>query len=356
MEYRLMVASFLTAFFICFLAMPFVMDLANRYKILAQPGARKIHKVPIPTIGGLSLFAGFAIPVLLFTPMPKEIFGFFGRETTGILLGCLVMVGVGLIDDWVDIRPAFKLAGQLVAFFVIWSFGIRIEYITNLSGELVILPDWEIPGVGRIPLVAMGATFLWTVGLSNMLNFIDGVDGLAGGVSGISALVLFLLAISQGMHSLALMMAALVGSCVGFLRYNFYPAKVFMGDCGALFIGFLLASVSIQGAMKGPTFVAFLTPVVVLGIPILDGTFSIFRRLLSGSSVGVADKKHIHHRLLEKGLTQKQVALALYGVAIALGLVALFISSGKQPLALYFIMLLTACFALYKITKRLTHG
>ncbi len=355
MFFRLVVASFLTAFFLCFLSLPFVMDLAYRHKLLAQPGERKIHTVPIPTIGGLSLFLGFAVSVLLYTPMPREIFGFFGRETLGILLGSLVMVSVGLWDDWLDIRPLVKLLGQTMAFLVAWSFGIQVEYVTKLDGSLMLLPSMALPGIGDFPVVSFVVTYVWMVGLSNMLNFIDGVDGLAGGVTAISALVLLLLAVDKQMHSLAYMLAALVGVSLAFLRYNFYPAKVFMGDCGALFVGFLLACISIQGAMKGPTVVAFLTPVVVLGIPLLEGATSVVRRLAKGQGVAVADRKHIHHRLLDRGLTQKQVALVMYGVAIVLGVVALFISS-NVPLVMYFIMLLTGLYALYRVLKRVTFG
>ena len=355
MFFRLVVASFLTAFFLCFLSLPYVMDLATRHNILAQPGERKIHKVPIPTIGGLSLCFGFTVSVLLYTPMPQQVFGFFGRETLGILLGGLVMTGVGFLDDWLDLKPFQKMAGQMLAFLVAWSFGIGMKYITSFDGNLVILPTMTLPGGAEFPIVSFVLTFLWTVGLSNMLNFIDGVDGLAGGVAAISALVLLLLAVDKGLHSLAYMLAALVGVSVAFLRYNFFPARVFMGDCGALFVGFTLACISVQGAMKGPTLVAFITPVVVLGIPILDGTFSVIRRLFSGKSVSVADRKHIHHRLLDRGLTQKQVALAMYGVAIFLGVVSLFISS-RVPLVMYFILLLTVLYALYRVMKRVTLG
>lgn len=372
MPYRLMVASFLTAFFIAFLSMPYLMDLANKLNIQAQPGARKIHAKPIPTIGGLGIFLGVFVAVLLYTPAEREFLGFFSKETIGILLGSLVMVAVGFLDDWKDIRPSRKLMGQFLAFLVVWSFGIRIEYLSKPNGELFVLdvyfknlglPNLDIPGVGVIThlnILSMILTFLWTVGLSNMLNFIDGVDGLAGGVTSISALVLLLLnlgrpqALQGDLHYLNYMLAALIGGSLGFLRYNFHPAQIFMGDCGALFIGFMLACISIEGAMKGPTFIAFLTPVVVMGIPILDGTFSIFRRLVSRTKVSVADKKHIHHRLLERGLNQKQVALTLYGVSIGLGVLAL-VFSKMAPMVFYFFMVLTGLYTIYRLVKRVTH-
>lgn len=238
-------------------------------------------------------------------------FGRVDRNTLGVLLGGALMVAVGVIDDKSELSPKMKLLGQVAAAVILLLFGVKIEFVTNPFGGMVYL-GW----------LSWPATIIWAVAFMNVVNFIDGLDGLAAGVVAIGGTAMAFAAIYKGQVRLSILSLALVGSALGFLRYNFNPAKIFMGDAGALFLGFTVAGLSAMGALKTPATLVLVVPVIVMGVPILDTAFAIFRRVRKGVPVSEGDRDHVHHRLLAMGMTQKQAVLVIYAVSICLAAAA----------------------------------
>lgn len=276
---------------------PLVRLAAVRTGFVELPSERRIHKEPLPLGGGVALFAAFWTTVLAALP--------FERDLLGLAIASALILLVGLIDDAVELRWYVKLAGQVAAAAIAIGCGIKIEFVTHpLSGETVYIGWWGVP-----------LTLLWLVALANMVNLIDGLDGLAAGVSTIASLPLFLIAASLGRWEAALMTVALGGAAFGFLPYNFNPARIIMGDSGAMFLGFTLGAISVEGALKGATTLAFVVPILALGLPIFDTVFSIARRIAGGRPFYMADRDHLHHRLLALGLSQRQAVLTLYALS-----------------------------------------
>ena len=296
--------AFVTALVLAYVLTPSVKKLAIRLGALDKPDARKVHKHPIPRMGGLAIYAGFMVATLISMHMSLEIIG--------ILLGGTVILIVGIIDDMIQLQAKVKLAGQIVAAAVLVLFGVQIEWLTNPFGDLIYFDYLSIP-----------ITIFWVVGLTNTVNLIDGLDGLAAGVSTIAALTILLVALQQNFLVVAVLTAALAGGAVGFLQYNFNPAEIFMGDTGSMFLGYMLAAISILGAVKSAATIALVVPIVALGLPIMDTTFAIIRRYNSGQPIFKPDKGHLHHRLLAMGLTQKQAVLLMYVISGCLGLSAI---------------------------------
>jgi UDP-GlcNAc:undecaprenyl-phosphate GlcNAc-1-phosphate transferase len=300
---------------------PWVRRYALVHGIVDRPSLnRKIHTREVAYLGGVAIFAAFVITVMIFLPM--------SRQLASLLLGCLILVAVGVVDDIRDLSPGIKLAGQFVAAGVALAGGIGITAITNPFGGVIDL-SW-----GRMNFEVLGAQFhimpianmlslLWMVGLANTINFLDGLDGLACGVSGIAALVMFAVAVGPNVHqpAVALLAIILAGSALGFLPHNFFPAKIFMGDSGAYFLGLTLAMLSIYSGAK------LATAALVLGFPILDAVWVAVRRILRGVSPFSADRQHFHHLLLDAGLNQRQAVLVVYAVVAVFGMVALTSSS-----------------------------
>ncbi len=303
------------AFLISFAATPMVISLAHKINALDVPkDARRVHKKPIPLIGGLAIFYGFIVSVLCFATID--------RETMGILIGAVIIVTVGVIDDITDMKAIVKLLCQLVAAAIVVYSGVRIAHFTNpfagwFGPPYFVLNYW----------VSVTITMLWIVGVCNAVNLIDGLDGLAVGVSSIASMSLLAMTflISNNLN-VAIMTAALAGAGFGFLPYNFNPAKIFMGDTGALFLGFILACVSVQGFLKLSAIISFAVPILILGLPIFDTLFAILRRLLTGRSPMSPDRGHLHHRLLDMGFSQKQTVAILYTMTAVLCLTAVVIS------------------------------
>ncbi|AAM23455.1 UDP-GlcNAc:undecaprenyl-phosphate GlcNAc-1-phosphate transferase [Caldanaerobacter subterraneus subsp. tengcongensis MB4] len=302
--------SFILAFAMSFVTTPLVKKLAFAIGAIDVPDdKRRIHTKPIPRLGGLAIFAGTMASLLLL--LPKS------HETIGIILGSLVIVLLGVLDDKYTLSAKVKLVGQIAAALILILSGIRIDWISNPFGSGVIyLKSW----------VAISLTLLWVVGVTNTINLIDGLDGLAAGIAFISSTSLFIISLLNGRYATAVISIAIAGASLGFLPYNFNPAKIFMGDTGAMFLGFLLSAISIQGAIKSATAIAIVVPVLVLGVPIFDTLFAIIRRILNKRPIMEADRGHLHHRLLDKGLNQKQVVFILYGVSLVLGVSAILIS------------------------------
>lgn len=285
---------------------PLVRRLAMRTGALAQPVDRSMHSEPKPYLGGLAIYASFAAAVAVTG-------GLANRGIQGILIGGLLIVALGIVDDIYGLSAKWKLLGQIgIAAILVMSYGVRIEWVTNPWGGFFYLRSWSIP-----------LTIFWIVAVVNVVNLIDGLDGLAAGISSIAALTLLLVALQVDQANTVLLTAALAGSALGFLRYNFNPAKIFMGDAGSMFLGYALAAVSVEGLVKTAATVSLAVPVVALGLPIFDTSFAILRRAMSGRPIHEADKDHLHHRLLRMGLSHREVVLVMYGISGWLGLSAI---------------------------------
>lgn len=289
---------------------PLVRAFALRRGLVDRPGGRKVHLQPIPRLGGLALFFGVAV-TLAVQILGEMYLGWGGAlvddghvrvRLVGVLLGLLVIFLVGLIDDLLTLSPGFKLAGQVVAASIVVAAGLRIEFVGDpLRGGLIMLGLLSIP-----------VTLVYIVGFTNVINLIDGLDGLAAGVSAIAATSLLVLALQGNRLDAAMFALALIGACIGFLRYNFHPASIFMGDSGSLFLGFALAVISLMGVMKSTATIALAVPLLIIGVPIFDTASAIVRRLLHSRPIQEADKGHIHHRLLGRGFNQTQTVLIIY--------------------------------------------
>ena len=314
------IIPFLVAVVISFVSTPMVRKLAIKIGAVDVPkDDRRVHKEPMPFLGGIAIFASFVITVLLFLPLD--------RSTFAILMGGTVIVMSGILDDLRDLSPKVKLLFQITAAVILVLGGIKIEFITN--------PFSSVSTLVSIGWLSIPVTIFWIVGITNTVNLIDGLDGLAAGVAMISSISLMLVAHKFSYTEITILSAIVAGGCLGFLPFNFNPAKIFMGDTGALFLGFILAAISIEGIMKSVATIAVVVPIIILGIPIFDTTFAIFRRLLNGQSIMAADKGHLHHRLLNMGFSQKKTVLLLYGISSIFGLAAVIIAKANSRQAVY---------------------
>ncbi len=297
-----------------FLATPLVKHLAMRVGAMDVPkDNRRMHSIPIPRMGGLAIFIGFLLSVLVFSQGLDQNF-------RSILLGAIVIVILGVFDDKYALGAKLKLVVQLIAAAIVVFYGnVRIDRITNPFGSSL-YSYWDL-GILAYPI-----TIIWIVAITKAVNFIDGLDGLACGVSCISSLNLLVIAILVSDTKVAIIMAALTGACLGFVPYNFNPAKIFMGDTGSTFLGFMLATVSIQGLFKAYAAISFIVPFLLLGLPIFDICFAVIRRIASGKSPMEADRGHFHHRLIDMGFSQKQSVAIAYVLTGILGLAAVLLT------------------------------
>lgn len=312
---------------ICALTTPLVRRLSLRLRIVDEPGGRRIHSGSIPRLGGIAVFLAFQI-----------VLGLLGRASVGPLaLGALLVFLIGLLDDLRGVTPLPKIAVHFLAAWLALVADVRIHGIT-------------IPFTGALlPLGALGsvATLLWIMGLTNAFNLIDGLDGLASGVAIVASLTIALLAMMQGREDAAVVSIVLAGTLVGFLFHNAHPARIFLGDSGAYFIGFTVAVLAIQGLQKGPTLAVLTVPVLALGLPIVETLVTIQRRIRSVGPARVleSDRDHIHHRLLGGGLSHRQAILLLYGVTGAFGVLAcLAVFIGGPGSAAAGVIMATACY------------
>lgn len=279
---------------------------------------RHLHEAPLPRLGGVAIFGAFVLSLgaalLIAALRPHLQFGSSLKILSTILVpGCLIFL-LGLYDDVRTVGPYPKFTVQAVAAAMLWVGGLRILDVPVLFGAR------QLPW-----FVGLALTILWVLGITNAFNLIDGLDGLAAGSALFSTLVVFVVALLSGSSLVALMSLALTGAIVGFLRFNFNPATIFLGDCGSLFIGFLLSALALEGAQKAPTVIAVAIPVVSFGLPILETSLSVLRRLISGRPVFTADREHIHHKLLQLGLSHRQVVVVLYAVSAIFALLSLFL-------------------------------
>ncbi|AMW98122.1 undecaprenyl/decaprenyl-phosphate alpha-N-acetylglucosaminyl 1-phosphate transferase [Rummeliibacillus sp. G93] len=297
--------ALIVAFVASILLTPFVKKLAYRIGAVDKPNHRKVHSSVMPRLGGLAIFIAFLIGIAVAHPMDKSV------SIVAILLGGFVIVITGALDDMLEITPKAKLLGQLAAALIVIFFGgVQIDFINlPFNGKL----DF---GYFSIPL-----TILWILAITNAINLIDGLDGLAAGVSTIALVTLAGMAFIMSNGFVLVIALILAASTCGFLFYNFHPAKIFMGDTGALFLGFMIAVLSLLG-FKNVTFISLVIPIVMLGVPISDTFFAIVRRLLNKQPPFSPDKSHLHHRLMSLGFTHRQTVLLIYGIAAMFGVAA----------------------------------
>ena len=322
-------AALLTAAIVAFITTPVVRTLAFRVGAVDVPrDNRRMHNHPIPRMGGLAIFFGFILSALIFVPLDAPL--------RGMLMGAVIIVILGIFDDIYALPALPKLLVQIAAASVAVLMGNQIEVLSN-PNIFSSNPYWNL-GFLSIPI-----SVFWIVGITNAVNLIDGLDGLACGVSTISSMTMLVIALTVAEPDVALLMAALAGGCIGFLPYNLNPAKIFMGDTGSTFLGYILAVVSIQGLFKFYTIISFAVPFLMLGLPIFDTCFAFIRRIAHGQSPMHADRSHVHHRLIDMGFNQKQAVAVLYVVSAILGLSAVVLTTSGPVKAM--LLLLALCFA-----------
>lgn len=297
---------------------------------------RRMHTKPTPRIGGLAIFGGFSISTL--------VFGTYSPALGAVLVGGIMMIIMGILDDVYRLKAWMKLIVQAAAAGVAVLFGVVIDHIT-LFGCLVEF------GVLSIPI-----TIFWIVGLTNAINLLDGLDGLACGVSCISSVTMLVVALILSEGNIAVVLAALVGACIGFLPYNTNPAKIFMGDTGALLLGFALSTISVSAMFKFYAIITFVVPMLAMALPLFDTLFAIIRRLLKGQSPMTPDRGHLHHRLIDMGLSQKQAVAILYCLSAVLGLTAVVINThGPMRITLLIAELLLAVIIGFFVKSQIEH-
>ena len=340
--------AFLLEIIVTFMGTPFTIKLAHKIGAVDVPkDERRMHKKAMPKFGGPAVIVGFLVSVIyLLIVMSLEntvnLSGIdqYGKKLIGMFLGLVVLSITCVIDDIKTIRPITKLIGQLLAAIIVVSFGVRIGDID--------LGFFNTAQLGET--FSVGLTILWIVGITNAINLIDGLDGLSSGISVISAISLLVIFVLNGSPLIAIILiTALAGALVGFLPYNFAPAKTFIGDTGSNFLGYAISIISILGAAKTYTMAVIVLPLIVLGLPIFDTLWAITRRMIKGKSIKAifkADKGHLHHRIVAKGFDQKQAVLILYGISATLGIFAVILLDSGIWKALSFLLMVIVAIGL----------
>ncbi|TGD18608.1 glycosyltransferase family 4 protein [Levilactobacillus suantsaiihabitans] len=309
MKFEIFVSLFATAITSAILT-PFIRKFAFGIGAVDTPNKRRVNKISMPTIGGLAIFIAFSFATmfLLRNQIPtQKLWGLFGGE-------CII-IAEGMIDDIFELRPRQKIFGQLLA-------GLEVYFVAGVRMKYLTLP---FIGIWQFGWLSLPITLLWIVAIVNAVNLIDGLDGLATGVSIIALTTIGitgLFFLNMANVWVAIMIFTLVASMIGFLPYNFYPARIYLGDTGAQFIGFMLACFSLYG-LKNVTFITVIIPVIILGVPITDTVYAMIRRKLNRQPISHADKHHLHHRLMQMGLTHRQTVLVIYGIALVFSFIAL---------------------------------
>lgn len=279
--------------------------------------SRRIHNKPMPRFGGSAIYVGMMVSLV--------IFALHGRGVLPIMIGCTIVYALGLIDDLIDMKPIIKFAGQVFAATVVFAMGVKITFVKITFIELLFTSGHPMLFGGVIDYVV---TVLWLVAITNAVNLIDGLDGLAAGISAISALCIAYVAYIHGYELPTMLMMAVAGSALGFLPFNFHPAKIFMGDGGSQLLGFAIAAFSVQGTVKGATIMVVLLPALVLGLPIFDTLMAIIRRTSRHQSISTADKEHLHHKIMKAGFGQRRAVLLMYSLSGIMGTMAVLFSRG----------------------------
>ncbi len=313
MSLKHVILPFLVAWAAGMLLVPLVRKIALNLGLVDRPGGRKIHKAPIPRVGGVALYLGGLIGAL---PFLSE-----SPETIGILLAGTFIFLIGLLDDLIELQARTKLAGQIFACMILLFFGVKISFVTDfITGK----------GLVALGLLTYPLTLLWVIGLTNTVNLVDGVDGLAGGIVFIALATLLSVRLAtpnmqdpELINNVLVLSAAIMGALLAFLRFNVFPAIIFMGDSGAYFLGFMTSALSVAGAAKGSILFPLIIPLIAFGLPVLDVLFAILRRYFKKVPIFQADKEHLHHRLLQRGFSQRETTQFLWMVSCCFGFVAL---------------------------------
>ena len=324
--------ALIAAGIISFITTPIVRLFAQKVGAVDVPkDSRRVHNHPIPRMGGLAIFIGFVLSVVLFADVDNQM--------RGILLGAVIIVVVGVVDDITPLPALLKLVIQIAAALVAVAFGVRIEFLAN--------PIWWSETMYLdLSFLSIPITVLWIVGLTNAVNLIDGLDGLACGVSAIASIAMMTIALAMGQWNTAVILAALVGACFGFMPFNLNPARIFMGDTGALMLGYVMACISITGLLKFYAIISFAVPLLALGLPIFDTAFAIIRRLAHGQNPMSPDRGHFHHRLIDMCLSQKQAVALLYAISAILGFAAVLIATSGEMRAIVLVFAFCVAFAI----------
>ncbi|MFD1851645.1 glycosyltransferase family 4 protein [Oceanobacillus bengalensis] len=300
MEYIALVICFVASIVIT----PLIKKVALKIGAIDKPNQRKVHEKIMPRLGGIAIFLSFLLGFIIFLPDTMEAWP--------VLVGATIIIITGLLDDLYNLPAKFKLLGQLIAAIITVAGGITIDFITLFSDEKLEFGFFAIP-----------ITILWIIAITNAINLIDGLDGLAAGVSSIALLTITGLAISMGDYFITLIGLILLGSTLGFLVYNFYPAKIFMGDTGSLFLGYMISVIAVMGLYKEVTIVSLVVPIMILGIPILDTTFAIIRRVVQKKPISAPDKDHLHHCIIRLGYTHRQTVVMIYALSALFSITAI---------------------------------
>ncbi len=335
MDITKLILCFSIAFGVSLICTPFVKVIAQKIGAIDIPDSRRVHTHPIPRMGGLAIFYGFIIGLMFFAKIDTQL--------RGILLGSLIIVALGIVDDVKQLGAKIKFITQVLVACIVVYHGVVIEVIS-------VPTIFEPTGVLPLEVFSIPITVLWIVGVTNAVNLIDGLDGLAVGVSSIATFSLFFIAILAGEMQVAILAAALAGGCLGFLPYNFNPAKIFMGDTGSTFLGYMLSVICIQGLFKGYVVISFIIPFLILGLPIFDTVFAIIRRIWNKKPIMQADRGHLHHKLMDLGFSQKQTVAILYIVTSILALSAVVVLEiGAYTAAVFVITIVAFGIMGYKI-------
>ncbi len=347
--------AFILAFIVAFMATPYTIKIAKKIGAVSkETESRRMHNREMPKFGGPAVILGFFVSIIYLIIIMSiegslDLFGeeLYGQKLLGMFIGIIIISITCIIDDMKTIKPITKLAGQLLAAIVVVSFGIRIDEIT--------IPFLATPELNEWFSIIL--TIGWVVGITNAINLIDGLDGLSSGISVISAISLLIIFVLNGSPMISiLLITALAGALIGFIPFNFAPAKTFIGDTGSNFLGFSLSIISILGIAKTYTAVVIALPLIVLGLPIFDTLWAIARRIVKTKSIkGVfkADNGHLHHRLVRRGFSQKQAVLILYGISAAFGMFAVILFDSGIWKALSFLLMVVVAIALgYKNFER----
>lgn len=330
------IIAFLSALFISFLMTPLARRLAFKVGALDVPKEnRKIHKKPMPYFGGLAIY--ISIIACMFVYMEHT------ETNIYIIIGATIIVLTGVIDDMYGMPAKIKLVMQIIVALLAIKGGVLIHFITNPLSEtgMSYLLNW----------LSVPITIIWIVGITNTINLIDGLDGLASGVASIAATTLLFSAAIKGHYFIVMQCAIIAGASLGFLPFNFNPAKIFMGDTGALLLGYMLAVTSVLGMVKSVAAVALIIPIFALGLPIFDTTCAIIRRYLNKKPIMEADKDHLHHKLMGKGLNQRQTVLVMYFISMMLGIAAVIIADAEP--ATGYLVVTTVVIVIFYLANRI---
>ncbi|RPJ09733.1 MAG: undecaprenyl/decaprenyl-phosphate alpha-N-acetylglucosaminyl 1-phosphate transferase [Spirochaetaceae bacterium] len=325
MEPLLVVAVAATGLVLNLILTPSIIRISHHFRWYDRPNHRKIHKVMIPRLGGVGIFTSFFLSIII---VPIVFNAFFNIQSynsldirfLSIFLGFFIIYLLGLMDDFVSLKAIFKLLIQIVAASVVTAGGYVVNKIT-------------LPYIGTFPLgvLAYPLTIIWIVGITNALNLVDGMDGLGGGIAAFASFSMGIISLIQNEVAPAIMAFALFGAIIGFLKFNFPPAKIFMGDSGSLFLGFALAVLPLMGISRAGSFSALLIPITVLMVPIIDTLAAIIRRIKKRTSIAAPDKEHIHHKLLDLGFSEKKILAVIYSICLYLSVISISITSEIMP-------------------------